>query len=721
MSDSANKNRNDNTSENPKVLSNYEEFLKGVLPYKDTDTTFIKPNEKKQEASYKKPTNSNNQQKLESNVKIQEEPISQEEIENDFPKDIKIFDQEKMKIDILMGKGITCCKNKQFFKAIPIFKELLNINPNNLKAMSILSECLLEQNKNRDALSIAQKGLKAAQQQLNTYYTKIFHQKIASGYQKYGDSEESLKSQKLALVHDYSNIQTNLELIKCYLKNNKIDEAHKACHKIHYLIISDKEKEEFEPLQSQVKAEYYKLHPEQKHIADGYEYYMKGKLELALREYQKALKIAPKNIAVFGKLFYTYIQMNKINEAIEAGEKVVSSNRATLEEYYEASEINPELYGIYSKLAEIYKHTWHFIKAKQYQAMSDYHQLIQRGTYESMLSNNSAIELFTAAYNLKPEKHEALEKIIIHLICADKYVEALNYISKGLLLAKKENNTAKYAIYYGHEASCYSEMKQYKKEIESLEKQAAFTKDIQEKLFVYGQIANIYKEKENFEQYTNYLKKCQELVKQGAEDTLDLQTAFMELDAKSGSNSEYNQSKEHYKKASKLYSQKKYNEALAEYRKSFWLMPYDLEIMEAYSKCLCEQEYYKEASNISYEALELSVETNNNKYAESLFYTVAKYHFYQVKDYDEARKFFELASRHNPSSYEYYYKTAICYKELDRTEKAIKNFEKAYELKPSEKHILDEVYNLSHQFAKESQKEFYGWLIDQKYNFPHQL
>ena len=716
MSDSAN-----NSSKEAKVLSNNEEFLQSVLKYKDTDSTFIKTEEKEQNSGQENPAGSSNYHQAEEKAEIEEEPLSPQDIEVDFPKDIKIFDLKKMEVDTLMGKAITCYKNKQFFKSIPIFKRLLEISPNNLKAMSILSECLLEQNRIKEEISVAQKGLTIAQQQQHTYYVKKFQTFTAKGYAKSGDSKQSEKAHKLALVQDFTNIKLNTELIKSYLKANKIEEAFKACKKARLYAITDQEKEEFEPLQSQVKAEYYKLHPEQKYIADGYEYYMKGKPELALREYEKAHKIAPQNLAVLGKMFYAYIDLNKLNEAIEVGEKVVSSDRESLEKYYEQNDINPELYGIYSRLAEIFKHSWHFIKAKQYQTMSDYHQLIQRGTFESLLNEHKSIEFFMAAYNIKPEKHEALEKLITHLIWVHRYDEALKYLQKGLSLAKAENNAAKFAVYYGLEAFYYEERQQYKKEIESYEKKASYTRDKQEKLTIYGLIARIYKEKGNIEQYKVYLEKCQELVNLGAEDTLDLKKAFMELEVIADNNSELNKAKEYFRKASRLYSQKKYDEALAEYKKSFWLMPYDLQIMEAYSKCLCEQEYYQEASNIAYEALELSVDTENNKYAESLFYTVAKFHFYQKKDYDEARKFFELAIRHNPSGFEYYYKTAICYKELDRTEKAIKNFEKAYELKPSEKHILDEVYNLSQQFAKESQKEFLGWLIDQKYNFPHRL
>ena len=716
MSDSAN-----NSSKGTKVLSNSEAFLQSVLKSKDTDSTFIKPIEKQQDASKENLADTSNQQQEEEKAEIKEEPLSPQDLEEYYPKDIKIYDPQKIEVDTLMGNAITCYKNKQFFKSIPIFKKLLEISPNNLKAMSILCECLLEQNRIKDEISVAQKGLTIAQQQQHTYYVKKFQTFAAKGYTKSGDSKQSEKAHKLALVQDFTNIKLYTELIKSYLKSNKIDEAFKACNKARLYAITDQEKAEFEPLQSQVKEEYYKLHPEQKFIADGYEYYMKGKAELALKEYEKAHKIAPENLAVLGKMFYAYIDLNRLNEAIEVGEKVVSSDRESLEKYYELNDINPELYGIYSRLAEIFKHSWHFIKAKQYQTMSDYHQLIQRGTYESIFKKHKAIELFMAAYNLKPEKHEALENLIIHLIWVHRYDEALKYLQKGLSLAKAENNAAKFAVYYGLEAFYYEERQQYKKEIESYEKKASYTRDKQEKLTIYGLIARIYKEKGNIEQYKVYLEKCQELVNQGAEDTLDLKKAFMELEVTADNNSEFNKAKECFRKASRLYSQKKYDEALAEYKKSFWLMPYDLQIMEAYSKCLSEQEYYQEASNIAYEALELSVDTENNKYAESLFYTVAKFHFYQKKDYDEARKFFELAIRHNPSGFEYYYKTAICYKELDRTEKAIKNFEKAYELKPSEKHILDEVYNLSHQFAKESQKEFYGWLIDQKYNFPHQL
>ncbi|MBQ3644533.1 MAG: hypothetical protein II961_08055 [Candidatus Riflebacteria bacterium] len=773
MSDSADNNKNNYTNE-IKVSSNYEEFVQGILNQKKSDITF----DKKLEISQKLKTNSNNQnlkkdsnissdKKLEISQKLKTSPNNQnlkkdsnissdkkqeinqklktssnnqnlkedktefeekssalyeaEITEFDIPQDIKVFDPQKLKFDDIFEIALTSYKEKYYLNAIPLLKELLNLNSNNLKVMSVLVTCLLEENKTREALATAQKGLEAARKELNKYYIKTFLAEIAHCFQASGDYENAVKHYKLALIHDSYDFQNNVDLINCYLKFDKIDEAFTACHNASHSYSSESEEDYLRDLNRTVEEKYYNLYPEKKCIADGEEYCRSSMYNLALRELEKALKIFPDNIRIIGKLFYVYIGLKRINDAIKTGEQFISASSEILEKYYDKSEINAELYGIYSGLAEIFKNSWHFIKAKQYKTMSDYYQLIQRGTYESVFKKYNAIETFRTAYNLKPERHEALLKLIIQLDLANKSEEAFKYLEIGISMAKSENNAARLAEYYDLEASCYGNKKQTNKEMESYDKRLAFTKTIPEKLSLYGRLININKEKKNFEKIKEYLEKSQELISNGAEDTFDLQTELIEFKAMTDDNSDYNRSKEHYRKAYYLCSQKKFTDALTEFKKAFWLLPYDLQIMEAYSECLLRQEYYKEASNIAYEGLELSVKTTNNKYAESLFNTVASYHYYQEKDFDQAGYFYEMAFRQNPHSFDCIYKAAICYKNVGNPFKAIESFKKAYELKPSEKQILDIVYEFTMILDKNSQKEVIEWLKNKKFKFPDQL
>ena len=747
MPDSADNIKNNSTNE-IKVSSNYEEFVQGVLNQKNSDYTFdkklkISPKlktssnnqhlkkdsditfDKKQEINQNQETSSNNQYLKEDKTEYEEisSALNEEEIiEFDIPQDIKVFDPQKLKFDNLFERALTYYKKKFYINAIPLLKELLNINPNNLKVMKVLSKCQLEEKKAREALSTAQKGLETARRQLNKPYIIIFLAEIANAFQASGDYENAVKHYKLALFHDSFNFQNNVDLINCHLKFDKIDEAFEACHNNSHLYSSESDEDYLRDLNRTVEEKYYNLHPEKKYIADGEEFCRSARYNLALREFEKALKIFPNNIRIIGKLFHVYVGLNRINDAIKAGEQFISASPETLEKYYDQSDIYSELFSIYSGLAEIFKNTWHFIKAKRYQKLSDYYQLFQRGRFESVLSKNTkSIELFRTAYNLIPEKHDALLKLIIQLHWANKNEEALKYIEIGISMAKSENNTARLVEYYDLEASCFGDLKQSKKEMESYDKRLAFTKSIPEKLSVYGRLIYENKEKKNFEKMKEYLEKSQELISNGAEDTFDLQTDFFEFEALTDENSDYNRSKEHYRKASNLCSQKKFTDALTEFKKAFWLRPYDLQIMEAYSECLLRQEYYKEASNIAYEGLELSVKTTNNKYAESLFNTVASYHNYQEKDFDRAGYFYELAFRQNPHCFDYIYKAAVCYQNVGNSYKAIENYKKAYELKPSEKQILDKIYELSREFHKDSQKGFIEWLKNKRYKFPNQL
>lgn len=630
----------------------------------------------------------------------------------------KIYDPQKMNFDKLLGEGITFVKNQQFFKAIPIFKELLNINPNNLKVMNLLCESLYEQNKTREAISLAQKGLEKSRNQLNRFFINKFNKQIGLGFQKSSDYDKAVIHYKLALVQNNFDVDISIELSKCYLKLNKIKEALKVCEDaISYNTLKEEEERSLSDLKITIEEEYQQAFPEEKYLATGNRYFDERKYQQALSEYEKAYHRAPNNILILEKLFLVNVELKKNKEAIEIGEKIISKDINFIKTFYKGRGEFSMLSNVYLNLYEIYKNSWHFIKRNQCESMYEYYQLILRGAYESTFSYKKAIEFFTAAYQKMPERYEALERLIVTLIFDRDYKTAIKYNAIAFKIAKAEKDKQKFARYYELEALCYQNLAQRNKEIESLEIELKFTDDIERKTYIYSRLAEIYKSQEKAELYSKNLDKYWELVRNGANDFLDLQSKLMEEQVEADKNSDYNLSYNFFRKGSLLYSQKKPIEALAELKKAFWLLPHELKIVEAYSRCLRESGFYKEASNMAYEGLEIACQIFDNKYAESFFLSVACYWFYDEANYDEARKFYELALRHNPYSFDHAYKIALCYDKLGYVFKAMDNYEKAYEMKSSEKYVLDRIYEIltTNNISESSKKTYLEWLGKQNY------
>lgn len=630
----------------------------------------------------------------------------------------KVYDPQKMNFDKLLGEGITFVKNQQFFKAIPIFKELLNINPNNLKVINLLCESLFEQNKTREAISLAQKGLEKSRNQLNRFFINRFNKQIGFGFQKNSDYDKAIIHYKLALVQNNFDVDISIELSKCYLKLNKIKEALKVCEDaISYNTLKEEEERSLSALKITIEEEYQKSFPEEKYLASGNRYFDERKFQQALSEYEKAYHRAPNNILILEKLFLVNVELKKNKEAIEIGEKIISKDINFIKTFYKGRGEFSMLSNVYLNLYEIYKNSWHFIKRNQCESMYEYYQLILRGAYESTFSYKKGIEFFTAAYQKMPERYEALERLIVTLIFDRDYKTALKYNAIAFKIAKAEKDKQKLARYYELEALCYQNLAQRNKETESLEIELKFTDDIERKTYIYSRLAEIYKSQEKAELYSKNLDKYWELVRNGANDFLDLQSKLMEEQVEADKNSDYNLSYNFFRKGSLLYSQKKPIEALAELKKAFWLLPHELKIVEAYSRCLRESGFYKEASNMAYEGLEIACQIFDNKYAESFFLSVACYWFYDEANYDEARKFYELALRHNPYSFDHAYKIALCYDKLGYVFKAMDNYEKAYEMKSSEKYVLDRIYEIltTNNISESSKKTYLEWLGKQNY------
>ena len=531
------------------------------------------------------------------------------------------YDSDKIKCDNILKEAREYCQNCQFFKAIPMLKEILAISQNNLLVLSELCSCLFEQNRCKEATEIANKGLKLAQSYSNSFYISKFYFYLGKGYKESGNYNNAITYYKLSLIKDFSNSNTYYSLAECYLKIQNYEEILKICEYI-YPFCSEKEFEEigFLRLKELALKQNQKLHSEQAHIFLGDEFSSKNQDKLALIEYETANKIAPENILILEKLFTCQIKLGLYKDAIETALKIISKDIFTIRKYYKGHGEYIMLSKIYSDLNSIYKSSWHFFKAQDAASMYEYYQAILRGLYENVFNKDKSISILKAAYESKPNRHEALEKLIVYLMLNKDYKTAIKYDYIGLDLAKSENNTNIILIYYEMLAEAFHEIKEYDKELDCYKSELPLIQGNQKKLNIFRLMINCYKAQEKYDQVSVYLEKSKQLINEGAEDCLDLQSMLIEQKVRLDKSSDYNKSIEHLNNGLKLCKNNNYLEALSELKKSYYLNSQNLDLLEAYSKCLKEAGYDQEASIIAKEGYEISKRDGIQEYLKRFSY-----------------------------------------------------------------------------------------------------
>ena len=592
------KGKTDNNNNQTKVLSNSEQFLLEML---------------KNKKDY-----SDTEEKLKSNYSVStcyysNDKMTTPKVESNDSEE-KIFDSEKEKCDKLFREALEYSRNTQYFKAIPILKEILAISPNNLLLINKLCYCLFEQNKTKEAKELAYKGLELAQSFSSKFYIPKFYSIIARFYKKVSDFKTAIKYYKLALVRDYFNLEIIYSLADCYMKNNEYDEALNLFKRVRASDNEEDDKMGFLKLKEYAVQQNKKAHPELAHIELGDKYFSNKQNKLALIEYESAHKIVPEDIRVLEKLFDTQIKLGLKQEAIKTGLEITSKDIDTIKKYYDGHGELILLSKVYSELYNYYKNTWHFIKTKEASSMFDYYQKILRGQYEYAFNKSKCILNLKVAYESKPNRYEALEKLIVYLSLFKEYEESIKYASIGLAMAKAEKNINKIFYFCELLADDFNEIKNYEKTLYYYNLALQHTQDNQKKLRIYGLMICCYREIGNLEQFSVCVEKSKNLIEAGTEDFADTQSLIVEEKAKSDKNSDYCKSIDYLNKGLELFQNKKYQEALNEFKESYYLNSQNLNLLETYSKCLNLSDYSKEAQIIANEGYEIANRDYNQEY-----------------------------------------------------------------------------------------------------------
>lgn len=526
----------------------------------------------------------------------------------------KIFDSEKVKCDRLFKEALDYSRNIQYFKAIPILKEILAISPKNLTFINELCFCLFEQNKTKEAKELAYKGLELAQSFSNKFYIPKFYSFIARFYKEVSDFKTAIKYYKLALVRDCFNLENIFSLADCYVKNKEYEEALNLIKRNRTSYSEKDDKMGFLKLKEFATQQNKKVHPELAHIELGDKYFSNKQNKLALIEYERANKIVPEDVRVLEKLFDVQIKLGLNQNAIKTGLEITSKDINTIKKYYDGHGEFILLSKVYSELFNYYKNTWHFIKTKEASSMFDYYQKILRGIYEYVFSKDKCISSLKEAYESKPNRYEALEILVVYLSLFKEYEESIKYASIGLTMAKTEKNINKIFYFCESLADDFNEIKNYEKSLYYYNLALKHTQDNQKKLRIYGLMISCYREIGNLEQFSVYMEKSKKLIEAGTEDFADTQSIIVEEKAKLDKNSDYSKSIEYLNKGLELFQNRKFQESLNAFKDSYYLNSHNLNLLEAYSKCLNLSDYSKEAQIIANEGYEIANRDYNQEY-----------------------------------------------------------------------------------------------------------
>ncbi len=314
------------------------------------------------------------------------------------------------------------------------------------------------------------------------------------------------------------------------------------------------------------------------------------------------------------KLFDVQIRLGLNKEAVNTALEITSKDIDTIKKYYNGHGEFILLSKIYSALYNIYTSSWHFIKAKEASSMFEYYQKILRGLYEYVFNKDKCISNLKAAYESKPNRYEALEKLIVNLSLFKEYDESIKYASIGLSMAKAENNKNKIFYFCESLADDFNENKKYEKSINYYKLALQHTQDNQKKLRIYGLMMSCFRETGNLEQFSVYMEKSKKLIELGTEDSSDVQSLIVEEKAKSDKNSDYCKSVAVLNKGLDLFKNNNYQEALNAFKESYFIYSQNLKLLDAYSRCLKEAGYLKEALAIANEGYEISERDNNKEY-----------------------------------------------------------------------------------------------------------
>ena len=233
--------------------------------------------------------------------------------------------------DKLIQGGINLTKQEDYGKAIEMFEKALELSPKSARVRQLIGEAY----KKMGNIEKAEESLQEAVS-INPQYIKV-HQSLGDLYQEVGDKEKALVSFEKAIKISPHNSKRQTTLGKMYLESGDVEQAEKAFEKAV----------EAEPNNPELKTNIGEIflaggHAEKaaaafKHSLNqkedihvynrlGIALRRKGRVNEAIKEYHKAIKLDQNDEGIHYNIGRAYIEANNKPKAVHHFKKALGIN-----------------------------------------------------------------------------------------------------------------------------------------------------------------------------------------------------------------------------------------------------------------------------------------------------------------------------------------------------------------------------------------------------------
>ena len=134
----------------------------------------------------------------------------------------------------------------------------------------------------------------------------------------------------------------------------------------------------------------------------------------------------------------------------------------------------------------------------------------------------------------------------------------------------------------------------------------------------------------------------------------------------------------------------KYEEAAKEIQIALYYIPQDVDALDILNRCLFKLKRFDECIEVAHEGYLICCRDRDFRFFDMFCYNLGNC-FYNMKDNEQALKYYSMALDVKPYDVDYAYFVAACYRNLGNYEKALEYFQLAHKINPEDKNISEQI------------------------------
>ncbi|MBQ3643633.1 MAG: tetratricopeptide repeat protein [Candidatus Riflebacteria bacterium] len=567
----------------------------------------------------------------------------------------------------------------KFDLAVEEYKKALKYFPTHVQIMGELCWCLGQIDRPEEMLEWAKKALLISQKRISKDNIGRFYFYISQYYKLTKQFEKAVQYLILAQANKPYFMNIYIEMAYC---KRRLGDSLKAVELYEFVRRKDEDYAKeigLDELEAEARADSKMEHRELIHMYLGIEQEKRGELELANKSFYSALERNPTHSPSIFLLFMNEIKLKSDNfKIISIGEQLfmlLKKQDKMLEFYY-------MLYPLCKGLVECYKNIGNYEKEEFYLNEYKFYECVNKAKEAKReLDKEKAIEEYKKALEIKENNLEVLDELIDLSYELNQLDEGMDFAIDGLKQAKligDKNRIAKYQYDMGYRF----EVSGYDKAVEYFIDAYNGTDNLDDKLRYCRRVALFYSGKDS-DKTLEYLRKCQDVIKDGAVDVFDIESEIIKQEELKNKNSDLSRALDHYNIGAKYYNELNFEAAAKEMMIALDLLPQDLDTLDVLNRCLYKLERYNECYDIAYSGYLTSLRDHDYRFIDMFCYNLGNILF-NSKQYEKALKYYKYASFYKPEDTDYLYFIAASYRNLGDYNKACMYFNKVVELDPDD-------------------------------------